>query len=190
MTQLRDYHFVRANGATGHNDPSKPNCYVKGEPPRWPSKFFNYAGYCLANGLIRIGWPGTGDLREVPDVPTRTPCYAVLTDKIRGYLRKFRDAETGSGVLMPDKERAGVLFVGTVTTPYHYFHDVPRHPYECAHRLGVEWDRRGGVPVEYHADDFGVSIRGGWWMWAYHKLHAERYETLVRRIEARRAQAA
>jgi hypothetical protein len=149
-------------------------------------RFFNYADYCLANNLIRIGWPGTGDVAQVPDVPVRTPCYGLLPERVRRYLRNFRAIEPGDGVLMPDKERPGVLFVGQVTTPYRYFHDVPRHPYECAHRAGVEWDRHDGVPIEYSADDFGITIRGGWWLWAYHKLDADRFEVLVRRIDERR----
>jgi hypothetical protein len=182
------YHFVRVNGDTGHNDPAKPQCYVKDEPPRWPTRFFNYVDYCFANNLIRIGWPDTGDLRNVSDVPARTPCYEHLHERHRRYLRNFRDIQPGEGVLMPDKQRPGVLFAGVVTTPYSYFHDVPRHPYENAHRVGVKWDRHGGVPVEYSTDDFGISIHGGWWLWAYHKLDARRYEALVRRIDERRAQ--
>jgi hypothetical protein len=145
------YHFVRVNGNTGHNDPSKPACYVPNEPPRWPVTYFNYADYCLANSIVRIGWSGTGDLREMAEPPASTPCYNPLPERVRRYLRNFREIEPGDGVLMPDKERPGVVFAGTVCSRYHYFHDVPRHPYECAHRAGVEWDRDRGVTVEYGA---------------------------------------
>lgn len=189
MFEARAYHFVRVNGDTAHNDPGKPQCFVNDEPPRWPQTYFNYADYCLTNNIIRIGWPGTGDLAKLPDVPIRTPCYDPFYERHRRYLRSFREIRPGDGVLMPDKQRPGVLFAGEVSSPYSYFHDVPRHPYECAHRAGVKWDRADGVPMEYHVKDFGISIRGGWWLWAYHRLDVERYKSLVQRIEERRALA-
>src|SRR4051794_32227724 len=120
MPALRDYHFVRVNGNMAHNDPSKPECYVEDEPPRWPVTYFNYAAYCLANDIIRIGWPQAGDLSKQPEVPHRTPFYGELTEKVRRYLANFRDIQPGDGVLMPDRERPGVLFAGDVTMPYSY----------------------------------------------------------------------
>ena len=122
-------------------------------------------------------------------MPVRTLCYDPFKEKHRRYVRSFRYIEPGDGVLMPDKDRPGVLFVGDVTSPYTYFHDVPRHPYECSHRAGVEWDRSNGVPIEYDADDFGISIRGGWWLWAYHRLDERRYEELVQLINECREKA-
>jgi len=187
MPEANTYHFVRVNGDTGHNNPAQPQCYVKNEPPQWPERFFNYADYCFTNNIIRIGWPGTGDLAQQADVPIRTPCYDPFKEKHRRYLQNFRDMERGDGVLMPDKSRPGVLFAGEVTTGYSYFHDVPRHPFECAHRVGVRWDRHNGVPVEYTAEEFGFGISGGWWLWAYHKLTAPRHEALIDRINRRRA---
>jgi hypothetical protein len=55
-------YFVRAKGATLHNNPNVPGYYVPGEPPIFPKTAFNYADFCLERGIIRIGWPDTGAL--------------------------------------------------------------------------------------------------------------------------------
>jgi hypothetical protein len=189
MPSATDYYFVRANGHTAHNDPTKPDCYVPGEPPAFPQTRFDYVQYCLGYDLIRIGWPGAGDLRLQPDVPESTPCYGALSERVRHYLRAFRDIQPGAAILMPDKRRPGVVHAGDVTLPYSYFHERPTHPFECAHRVGVRWDRdpATALVVEYRAEELGMSSRGGWWLWAFHHLSMERHEQIVRRINDERA---
>lgn len=192
MSSVSDYYFIRANGHTAHNDPRKPDCYVPGEPPTFPAATFDYVPYCLGYDVIRIGWPGTGDLRRPPDVPESTPCYGTLSERVRDYLRAFRNIQPGSGVLMPHKQLPGMLYAGDVTLPYSYFHEVPTHPFECAHRVGVRWDRdpQTATLVEYHANELGMSSRGGWWLWAFHHLTSEKHGTLVQRINHERARRA
>ena len=189
MPPITDYYFIRANGHTKHNDPAKPDCHVPGEPPAYPDTTFNYVDYCLGYDVIRIGWPGTGDLRHAPDVPESTACYGTLPDRARAYLRAFKGIAVGSAVLMPDRRHPGVVFAGDVTLPYSYFHEVPSHPFECAHRVGVRWDRdpETAMPAEYRAEDLGMSARGGWWLWAFHHLTSEKHGELVRRINHERA---
>jgi len=184
-----DYYFVRVNGRTVHNNPNKPDCYVAGEPPTFPATAYDHVEYCLRYDLVRIGLPGAGDLRKQADVPGGTACYGILTDRVRDHLRAFRDIPAGAGVLMPDKRRHGVLYAGDANLPYGYFHQVPDHPFECAHRVGVRWDLdpATGRHVEYRAEDLGVSSRGGWWLWAFHHLGAERHREAIDRINAVRA---
>src|SRR4051794_30282531 len=140
MASASDYYFVRVNGRTVHNDPARGDCYVEGEPPVYPATAYDYAGYCLRYDVVRLGWPGAGDLRRGEDVPNGTPCYGTLSDHVRGHLREFRSIAVGAGVLMPDRQRTGVIYAGDVTLPYSYFFEIPAHPFECAHRVGVRWD--------------------------------------------------
>jgi hypothetical protein len=188
MSLPSEYYFVRVNGRTVHNNRNTPDCYVPGEPPEYPETAFDYAEYCLRYDLVRLGWPGAGDLRDHPDVPESTPCYGVLNDRVRNHLRDFKTIAAGAGILMPDRKRAGVIYAGDAKLPYGYFYELPNHPFECAHRVGVRWDLdpASGRPVEYHADDFGVSSRGGWWLWALHHLTAERHRDLIGRINVQR----
>ena len=111
-----------------------------------------------------------------------------LSDHVRGHLREFREIVVGAGVLMPDPHRPGVLFAGDVTLPYSYFFELPNHPFECAHRVGVRWDLDPATarPREYRAEELGVTTRGGWWLWAMHRLTVERHGALVGRINAAR----
>ena len=183
-----EYYFVRVNGRTVHNNPNKPDCYVDREPPPYPQAAYDHAEYCLRYDLVRLGWPGAGDLRKHPDVPEATPCYGTLPDRVRDHLRQFRDVPVGAGVLMPDKRRPGVLYAGDVNLPYGYFHEVPNHPYECAHRVGVRWDLDATAhPVEYRAEDLGISSRGGWWLWPFHPLRGDKHAQLVAHINQLRA---
>src|SRR5579859_869365 len=144
MGVSKPYYFVRVNGDTTHNNPGNPSCWIPGEPPTFPETYFNYADYCLTNGLIRIGWPAVGNLTRHPDVPESTPCYDNIDPHIRAYLQDFRDIAVGSVILMPDKDRPGVLYIGTTTGPYVYTYNPPRDPYECAHRIPITWDRKVG----------------------------------------------
>ena len=176
------YFFIRANGNTAHNNPAKPQCYVKGEPPHWPETFFNYADLCLSRRFIRIGWPATGDLRPFQQIPHRTPCYR-LKPNIRSYLDQFRSIRPGSIVLMPDKDRPGVLYIGETTSTYYYSSDMP---YECAHRLDMEWDRRDRQFVEYDTRVLRIPIRGGFWTRAFQDLSRCEDKGLIARIDAAR----
>ncbi len=176
------YFFIRANGDTLHNNPARPECYIPGEPPTWPRTAFNYADFCLRAGFVRIGWPGTGDLRTLERIPDRTPCYS-LDERVRSYLEQFRSIQPGSVVLMPEPDRSGVLFIGEAVSGYCY---VGETPFECAHRVHVEWDQRNGEFAEYHASDLGIPIRGGFWLWAFHDLTQCEDRGLIARIEAAR----
>ena len=188
MASPTDYYFVRVNGRTAHNDPSKPDCYMEGEPPVYPATAYDYVEYCLRYDVVRLGWPGAGDLRRGVDVPETTTCYGALSDHVRGHLREFREIVVGAGVLMPDPHRPGVLFAGDVTLPYSYFFELPNHPFECAHRVGVRWDLDPATarPREYRAEELGVTTRGGWWLWAMHRLTRERHGELLGKINAAR----
>jgi hypothetical protein len=190
MAVASDYYFVRVNGRTAHNDPAKVDCYVEGEPPVYPATAYDYAEYCLRYDVVRLGWPGAGDLRRGEDVPDATPCYGTFSDHVRGHLREFRSIPVGAGVLMPDRQRLGVIYAGDVTLPYSYFFEIPAHPFECAHRVGVRWDLdpATGRPMEYRAEDLGITTRGGWWLWALHRLTSDRHADLVARIDSQRRQ--
>jgi|SRR5437868_13306758 len=189
MSQPSEYYFVRANGRTVHNNPRKSDCYRPGEPPAYPEVAYNYVDYCLRLDLVRMGWPAVGDLRYVDDFPESLPCYGALNPRVREHLKGFRAMPVGTGVLMPDKRHPGALYAGNVNLPYGYFHEPPDHPFECAHRVGVRWDLdpESHVPVEYHAEEFGISARGGWWLWAFHHLAGEKHADLIQRINRQRA---
>jgi len=137
------YYFVRVAGKTGHNNPNKPVAYVPKEPPAYPMTYYNYYEYCLRNQFIRIGWPDVGDLLKGGRVGALANLYTLESVKphIKNYLLDFSHIPLESIVLMPNKDIPGNLYIGKVSGPYHYFHDVPRAPYECAHRLKVNWDK-------------------------------------------------
>ena len=58
------YYFVRVNGNTDHNNPQKKECYVPDNLPGYPETYFNGVSFCLEKGIIRTGWPDTGDMRQ------------------------------------------------------------------------------------------------------------------------------
>ena len=188
MASHQAYYFIRVNGESIHCDPRMPQCYVPSEPR---PAYYNYVQYCLRHGLIRIGWPDIGDLRGPPKTGALGRCYdlSTINPHERRYLEQFADIGRGSVILMPDKDRPGALYVGEVTGSYDYFHQPPEHPYECAHRMGVRWDRRDGRIVEYRASDFGINIRGGFWMRAFHRLDAKQKAEVLRKIDAARGGA-
>ena len=159
------HYFVRANGDTAHNDPSRRSCFVPGEPPLYPQTYFNYVRFCLEHGIARLGHPDTGDLTGRPKQGALAECYDLET--VRPYVRRnletFRNIEVGDVILMPEPGE-GILFAGDVVKPYHYFHRVPTDPYECAHRLGVRWDvTADSNPVNYTAVELGISRPRGFW---------------------------
>ena len=165
-------YFVRVNGDTLHNNSHKPNSYVPHEPPHWPKTRFNYLDFCLKRGVVRIGWPDTGDLTK-PGTGALAAAYRLgkLELYVQNYLRTFRAIPVGSLIMTPDSETPGAFHMGEVTKPYYYFHNVPEDPYECAHRLGVQWDNDGdGKFRVYQASDLGINTRGGFWRRAFADL--------------------
>jgi hypothetical protein len=186
------YYFVRVNGRTKHNNPEAADYYVPGEPPQYPACSFNYLGFCFQHQIVRIGWPDTGDL-SANGANRLARGYDLTTVKPheRTYLEEFRRIQPGSVVLVPDSEHSGDLYIGTVNREYRYHHDVPAEPYECAHRVGVEWDRdRCGSPRLYRTEDLGIS-KGGFWRRAFQALDAiPTGQAAIPHIEAARASGA
>ncbi len=167
------YYFVRVAGKTGHNNPNEQDAYVPNEPPKYPKTYYNYYKYCLKNNFVRIGWPDTGDLIKGGGTGALARFYSLETVKphIKKYLLDFSHIPLKSIILMPNKDFPGHLYIGEVISPYNYYHDVPNAPYECAHRLGVEWDKdSSGEPMLYHAADLNIGIIGGWWLRAFHEI--------------------
>lgn len=167
------YYFVRVNGDTRHNNPGAPGCYVAGEPPQYPQVSFNYLGFCFERNIVRIGWPDTGDLRAASRTAALANCYSVSTVKphVQKYLQHFSAMQVDSIVLVPNKDQSGEVYICEVVEPYHYFHNVPRDPYESAHRVGVRWDRdENNRPICYPASSLGIRTQGGFWLRAFHVL--------------------
>ena len=160
-------YFIRVNGNTAHNNPQEDQCFVPGEPPHYPRTYFNYYKKCLAEGFVRIGWPDVGDLRTMDRTRVLAHCYCWegIKQHVRNYLESFLNIPLRSTVLMPNKDNPGELSIGTTTSSYYFSHNVPHNPYECAHRINVQWD-----PVRYHADELGINIQGGWWRRAFHHI--------------------
>jgi hypothetical protein len=160
------HYFIRVNGESSHNNPDEPEFYVKGEPPVHPDREFDYLSRCLKDSFVRIGWPDTGDLRSKPKTGALAQGYSIadVCKHVREYLLTFVRIQPGSVVMVPDKARSGDVYLAEVTEPYEYVHAPPSHPYECAHRLGVSWDRdAAGKPICYLATAFGISNRGALW---------------------------
>ena len=184
-------YFIRVNGDTLHNNPNNARYYVPGEPPQWPKTRFNYVDFCLEKQIVRIGWPDTGDLSLASKSGALAQGYSLstLAPYVQKYLLGFADIETGSIVLMPDAKHSGDLYVGKVTEAYYYKHQVPDEPYECAHRLGVKWNRdEAGKPRIYSASELNISTKGGFWTRAFYPLeNSANTRVLVPRIKAQMA---
>lgn len=62
---------------------------------------------------------GYGEGRAAPKTAALAQCYELYSLKLhyQGYLRAFVGIEVGSTVLMPDKDRPGEVYVGTVMKP-------------------------------------------------------------------------
>jgi hypothetical protein len=150
--------FVRSNVDTSHNQPSTPN-YVPGEPPDYPVTKFDYRGKCLAEGFARIGWPNTGDLRNMGEGRLAVNGYTFesLDEFSKSCLTEFRLIRTGDLILIPAGPRhhyhIGVVVLRERYTreiscirpgleAYYYYHNIEGGQwYECAHRVDVLWDR-------------------------------------------------
>lgn len=187
---MTKFYFLRVNGETKHNDAGVPLYYVPNEPPPFPTTYFNYLSLCFERNFVRIGWPDTGDL----SAPSKTGALArgysldMLQPYVQEYLRTYSRIDVGSTVVVPDKARSGDLYICEVTRPYHYFHNVPDEPYECAHRLGVKWDRDAeGHPIRYRAEQLNIST-SGFWRRAFHDLTSSvSGRSAIQSIEAIRA---
>ena len=96
----------------------------------------------LREEVVRIGWPDTGNMMKPSKsgALAREYSYESLPAHVQRYLVEFRSIGIGSVILMPNPDVRAELYIGTSTSPYDYFHDLPHHPYECAHRIGVRWD--------------------------------------------------
>jgi hypothetical protein len=164
------YYFLRVNGASLHTDPNKTNCFVAIEPTEFKrSGYSNYLKYCFENNIVRMGWPDVGDLIAGNRSGARANCYnlSTLPTHIQPYLLSFKDIQPRCVLLVPDRDHSGHIYVCEVVKPYWY---DPSDPYECAHRLGVVWDRDNqNNPILYNNDQFGISI-GGWWLRAFHEI--------------------
>jgi len=167
--------FIRVAGDTSHNNPDEFNSYVENEPPIYPQTYFNYKDDCLKKGFVRIGWPDVGDISKGGKYGSLTDSYSLesyaLKPHIKKYLLDFSQVPLKSIILMPDKDNPGDLYIGEVSSLYKYLHDVPNEQYECAHRLGVNWDKEiDGNPKLYKASELSIGIVGGWWMRAFHEI--------------------
>jgi hypothetical protein len=176
------YYFIRVNAHTVHNNPHT-KCYIEGEPPLYPDTFINYLHHCFVHNIIRIGWPGVGDLRLLNKALPPVECYKFgeLKPHIRRYLTDFLEIPIGSIVLVPDKMNPGDLYICEVIGEYNYFYAPPNYPFECAHQLAVRWDRDTfGKTISYSANQLGISIRGGFWMRAFQKMEqVKNFEEIV-----------
>lgn len=164
------YYFLRVNGASLHNDPKNKECFVANEPIEFKGNgYSNYLGYCFANNIVRMGWPDVGDLRAGNRLGARANCYnlSTLPTHIQTYLLTFKDIQLGSILLVPDRDHSGNIFICEVVKPYWF---DPSDPYECAHRLGVIWDRDNqNHPILHNNVQLGIVI-GGWWLRAFHEI--------------------
>lgn len=163
-------YFVRVNGLTLHDNPKIQDCFVAVEPKSFKRNgYSNYLSYSLENDIVRIGWPDVGDLTKRSKEGAKSNCYSFSTikDYIREYLLAFRDIQPGSILIVPNREKSGDLYVSEVVKGYWY---DTSGPYECAHRVGVRWDRNNkNQPIIYTSDQMGIS-KGGWWLRAFHEI--------------------
>jgi hypothetical protein len=179
-----DYYFIRVNGKTRHDNPKNPDCFVQKEDSRFTRfGYSNYLDYCFENDIVRIGWPRVGDLKTVYDTEPQPKGYNIMSIKphIREYLFSFMNILPGSLLLVPNRDISGNLYVCKVVKGYYY---DTSGLYDCAHRLGVNWDRDdNGTPILYTNEQFGISI-GGWWRRAFHKIESPE---VISRINERRS---
>lgn len=182
-----DFYFIRANGNTAHNNPNWPGLYIPGEPPTFPDTYFNGLGYCFANNIVRIGWPGSGDLRVEGWEQNMFSSYNLFppSSHVTAYLTAFQDIRPGSVILVPDKDHPGDIYIAEVTGSYDYKNAPPVHPYEHSHRFGVVWDRsEDNNPTVYRASEFGIGIIGGFWTRAFFPLaHSSDAASIIANIQ-------
>lgn len=148
--------FIRTGGDTPLNNPYSPD-YVPGEPPEYPKTYYNYREKCLEEGFARIGWPNTGDLREIN--PKRLAPNGYNFQSIepihQKFLLKFKSIKAGDLILIPSIEATYSVYLGIALTvdkhkvppymnprpdAYYYYYNLDLGDwYECAHRVNVQW---------------------------------------------------
>lgn len=143
--------FIRSNGISRHANPKKPDCFVPNATPNGEAKF-EISAYCIEQGIARIGWPDTGDLRFVPEKKgALARCYTFdeLKPIHRKYLLSFRGIAPGDLVLTPSGTAKHHAYLGRVVHGYHY--DPAGGYYEAAHRVSVIWlmDGPEGLVIPY-----------------------------------------
>lgn len=181
------YYFVRVNGPTLHDNPKKIDCFVAVEPESFKRDgYSNYLSYCFENDIVRMGWPDVGDLSKGNRLGAKANCYNLSTLKIyiRGYLSGFSNIQPGSVLIVPNRDNSGDIYICKVVKPYWY---DTSGPYECAHRVGVKWDRNNqGKPVLYTNEQLGIS-KGGWWLRAFQEI---KQQNIISRIAIARERIA
>jgi hypothetical protein len=122
--------FIRCNGETAHNEPGTLR-YVPGEPPTFPRREFNYRDECLCKGFARVGWPGSGDLR---DPNWRTNAFRVYGDLMKPhhvrFLEQFLSIRAGDLVLLPTYAKRYEVHLGIVIPPRRF--EGPVRPHDFA----------------------------------------------------------
>ena len=177
------YYFIRVNGETCHNNSEKSECYIAGEPKE---PFFSYQEYCIKNNIVRIGWPATGDLLSKNYNHGLEECYTLedLDQHIKEYLLSFKNIKVNDIIIMPHKEKKNTVYIGQVNKTYHYFYQLPKHPYECSHRLGVHWDlSSNNTPACYDISKLGIVNQGGYWIKAFSRIASDK---IIKKIDDNR----
>jgi len=178
--------FTRSNGESDHNNPANAR-FVPGEPPTFPVVIFDYRLACLEHGFARIGWPGTGDLRDRGWVERGKIVYEADRFKphFRRYLAAFAAIKTGDLVLIPAGGAKYEVHLGLVVqrrglqgepssrgariAAYYYHHDLRSgHCFENAHRVDVRWARDEAGVYAAHV----VRELGGLWPRAFGPVKA------------------
>lgn len=172
--------FIRCNGETAHNEPNTA-LFVPGEPPRFPDRKFNYRNACLEKGFARVGWPATGDLRDVKWRDRAMSAYGAMMRKhhVR-LLEQFFLIDVGDLVVLPSYKKQYEVHIGVVISPwrpqsgrtgaaYYYYVDIEAGDwYDTAHRVDVRWARRDkGRPSL-----FDIPEIGGIWRRAFGEVKA------------------
>jgi hypothetical protein len=185
-----DFWFTTSHGFTCHNQPGTPN-YVEGEPPQYPLVQINYRQKCIREGFARIGYPNTGDLRQLGHGRLAPKGYSISdVETISGsrftknQLNRFANIKAGDYILIPADEEPFQVHLGLVLTnkreivqpyihprinAYYYYYDLAKGDYyECAHRVNVFWvnNENGDIRV------IDVPEIGGIWRMAFGQLQS------------------
>ena len=149
---------------------------MNGEPPAFPDRKFNYRKECLDKSFARVGWPGTGDLREPTWQSQARQTYGSMMKRHHfGYLELFVQIRPGDLVLLPTDRRYCQVHLGIVVPPrrpklaragtpaYYYYFDIPGlNWYENAHRVDVNWAKGAdGAHGEFNIPGIGGTWRRG-----------------------------
>lgn len=131
-----DAWFVRTNGETGHNQPGVKR-FIRGEPPNYPAKRFDYRQECLAGGFARVGLPAAGDLRKLEWRSKACEAYGLVPSSHQlTNLERFADIRVGDLVAMPAARETHDVHFGVVvpnqinpaasagSAPYYYHYNI------------------------------------------------------------------